>query len=281
MLRNWFLHMDIRVAILIDGSFFLKRLSYYKNHYFSSQPELSARDTVTILQKIITKHLQNDHHGKNYNHLYRSFFYDAEPYTKKGHYPLPKLGCQHKQAIDFGKEPIAIFRNELLEELKKQRKLALRLGTLKSTNDWVLKKGVLAQLLSGVRGFESLTNEDFSFDIRQKGVDIKLGIDIATLSYQKHVDKIILIAGDTDFVPAAKLARINGVEFVLDALRNNIDDSLHEHIDGLVNFDLVALLKDQLRVKPDTVPAWWSEGANPQKPKKPRGAGLGGGKQSR
>lgn len=270
MSANWFTHMDVRVAVLVDGSFFLKRLRYYKNYYFSTQPELTAKNTVAILQKIVSKHLYNDSNGKHYNHLYRTFFYDSEPYAKKGHYPLPAPGQQNPQAIDFGREPIAIFRKELLEELKKQRKLALRLGTLKSTNDWVLKKGVLKQLLSGERDFNSLTNYDFSFDIRQKGVDIKLGIDIATLSYQKHVDKIILIAGDTDFVPAAKLARINGVEFVLDALRNHIDASLHEHIDGLVNFDLVALLKEQLQAQPDKIPSWWNEGANPKKPKQRR-----------
>lgn len=239
--------MNIRVAILIDGSFFLKRLESFKKKYYGSQPDLSAKDTVLILSKIIYKHLQqNNDNGKVYNYLYRSYFYDAEPYTKRGHYPLPKVGESHKQAIDFGKEPIAIFRNELLEELRKQPKLALRLGTLKTAGNWAIKPQVLKELLNNEREFDSLTNQDFSLEIRQKGVDIKLGIDISTLSYQKLVDKIILIAGDTDFVPAAKLARINGVEFVLDPLRNNIDDSLHEHIDRLVSFDLVSIIREQL-----------------------------------
>lgn len=261
--------MNLRVAVLIDGSFFLKRLQFFKNTYYGSHPDLSAKDTTYILNKIIYKHLQSDN-DKIFNYLYRSFFYDAEPYTKKGHYPLPKPGQQHRQAIDFGKEPTAIFRGELLEELKRQPKLALRLGSLKTNGEWVLKKQVLQQLLANERSFDSLTNQDFSLDIRQKGVDIKLGIDISTLSYQKLVDKIILIAGDTDFVPAAKLARTNGVEFVLDPLRNHIDESLHEHIDRLVNFDLVSILKEQLNVEPDVTPSWWSTGAAPKKPKRTR-----------
>lgn len=33
--------------------------------------------------------------------------------------------------------------------------------------------------------------------------------------------------------PAAKLARREGVDVVLDPMWNNIDDSLFEHIDGL------------------------------------------------
>ena len=36
---------------------------------------------------------------------------------------------------------------------------------------------------------------------------MKLGLDIATLTLKKQVNKIVLISGDSDFVPAAKLAR--------------------------------------------------------------------------
>ena len=62
---------------------------------------------------------------------------------------------------------------------------------------------------------------------------MKIGLDIATLAYKKLVEKIILISGDSDFVPAAKLARREGIEFVLDAMHSHISDDLSEHIDGL------------------------------------------------
>ncbi len=39
---------------------------------------------------------------------------------------------------------------------------------------------------------------------------MKIGIDITWLSLKKLVNAIILISGDSDFVPAAKLARIEG-----------------------------------------------------------------------
>ena len=48
-----------------------------------------------------------------------------------------------------------------------------------------------------------------------------------------YAHKIILISGDSDFVPAAKVARREGIDFVLDPLWNHIDSSLFEHIDGL------------------------------------------------
>lgn len=63
---------------------------------------------------------------------------------------------------------------------------------------------------------------------------MKIGMDIASLSYKRQVDQIVLIAGDSDFVPAAKLARREGLDFVLDPLEMEIgrDRDLFEHIDG-------------------------------------------------
>ena len=61
---------------------------------------------------------------------------------------------------------------------------------------------------------------------------MKIGIDISSLSYKKQVDQIVLIAGDSDFVPAAKLARREGIDFILDPLNKAIKPDLFEHIDG-------------------------------------------------
>ena len=61
---------------------------------------------------------------------------------------------------------------------------------------------------------------------------MKIGVDIASLAYKKQVEQIILIAGDSDFVPAAKLARREGIDFVLDPLDAPIKEELFEHIDG-------------------------------------------------
>ena len=88
-------------------------------------------------------------------------------------------------------------------------------------------------LLRGKLAFENLTDEDFTYDTRQKGVDMRVGIDIASLAFKKQVDQIVLVAGDADFVPAAKLARREGIDFVLDPMWNPIHASLNEHIDGL------------------------------------------------
>ena len=41
------------------------------------------------------------------------------------------------------------------------------------------------------------------------------GFDVATLALKKLVDRVILISGDTDMIPAIKLARREGIQVVL------------------------------------------------------------------
>lgn len=88
-------------------------------------------------------------------------------------------------------------------------------------------------MLKGKKRFEDLNDDDVTLDVRQKGVDMRIGLDIASLTFKKQVNKIILMAGDADFVPAAKLARREGIDFVLDPMWRPIPDDLNEHIDGL------------------------------------------------
>lgn len=121
-----------------------------------------------------------------------------------------------------------------LEELRKARKFAVRLGTLSEiTAGYALKKETTKKLFAGIIALDDITEEDFSITIEQKGVDMKLGIDIASLAYKQQVDQIILISGDSDFVPAAKLARREGIDFILDPMWAPIKDNLSEHIDGI------------------------------------------------
>ena len=251
--------MNIKTAILVDGSFFIKRVEHYRRKYFGSQPPFTPDNLVKILVNIKNRHLTNRQSSvsaKYFHHLYRCFYYDAVPLDLKIHYPIKKDG-KGPMIKDFSKEPENICRRQFFELLKQQRKIALRLGTVKHNKQWNLKAQVLANLLEGNLEFAKLETNDFYLEARQKGVDIKLGIDIATLAYEKLVDQIILIAGDSDFVPAAKLARTKGIDFVLDSLRNYIDPSLNEHIDGLNNYDLVSIIQTVLDHEPDEKPSWW------------------------
>ncbi|MEZ2742677.1 NYN domain-containing protein [Paenalcaligenes hominis] len=270
--------MKTKIAILVDGSFFIRRVQANKRQYFPSAEDLTSQQMVECLKIVVRKHINNGH-NREYNHHYRTYFYDAPPMAvDRAHYPLVEEGHVRQKVKVFNQDPEVIFRTALLEELKKQKKLALRLGTVKADKEWRIKDRVVQKLIKKELRFDDLTNDDFYYSLRQKGVDIKLGIDIATLSIGRQVDKIILIAGDSDFVPAAKLARTNGVDFVLDAMRNPVDPSLFEHIDGLVNFDIVSILRTVFGKDPEVKPKWWNEGEdearhrnNKRKPLRPRG----------
>ena len=97
----------------------------------------------------------------------------------------------------------------------------------------MLNSNSLKRLCRGEVTVQDLTEQDFYLDIVQKGVDMRIGLDIASIAQKKQADQIVLIAGDSDFVPAAKHARREGIDFVLDPMWHTIKDSLNEHIDGL------------------------------------------------
>ena len=137
----------------------------------------------------------------------------------------------------------------ILEALKHQRKVALRLGTIKDGRRWILYDSASSKLLKREISVDELKEDDVYYDMHQKGIDMKIGVDIASLALKRFVDKIVLISGDSDFVPAAKLARREGIDFVLDPMHSShVENTLFEHIDGLSSIPLY-YQKKNLKVK--------------------------------
>lgn len=223
----------MKTAILVDGSFFLKRFRALTPNHSQLTPEEIAKQFYTICLKHLNEpHRHKDKQNKQLTQrrefsLYRIFYYDSYPLDKKIHHPITN------KLIDFSKTDIALFNYAFLEELKKKRKVALRMGTLNTSKEWVIRPRYTKKLLKKEIAVDDLGQDDLQLSLRQKGVDIKIGMDIASLAYKKQVDKIILVSGDSDFVPASKLARREGIDFVLDPMRNPISPDLHEHIGGL------------------------------------------------
>ena len=172
--------------------------------------------------------LVNQHTKDKY--LYRVLYYDARPLTKKSHNPISN------KAIDFSKSNVAVFKLAFYQELMKKRKIALRLGHLKDKNTWLLSPNITKDLLKGKKTVDEIQDSDVYYDMHQKGVDMRIGLDIASLAYKWLVDQIILISGDSDFIPAAKLARREGLDVILDPMWNYIDNKLLEYIDGMQTF---------------------------------------------
>jgi uncharacterized LabA/DUF88 family protein len=71
-------------------------------------------------------------------------------------------------------------------------------------------------------------------DFEQKGVDMRIGIDVATLCLKRLVDRIILFSGDADMIPALKLARREGLQvYVVKMYPWPLKHTLIEDSDGL------------------------------------------------
>ena len=220
-----------KAAILIDGGYYLKRLPTVRLDVDSADPDAVARSIWQLVKSHLEKLNEIDQAPNPVQLLYRTFYYDARPYTRKEHRPVSGA------AIDYARTDQAQFREQLFDRLRSSRSVAVRLGEIRRepSRSWTLNSESQKRLLNGSLALADLTDDDFSPAIRQKGVDMRIGLDIATLTLKRHVDTIVLVSGDADFVPAAKLARREGIRFVLDPLWNHIPSDLNEHIDGLTS----------------------------------------------
>lgn len=216
----------MKTAILVDGGYYRKRSS----SIFGNE---SAKASAERLYSYCNRHLIETNFKKQVTHdLYKIFYYDCPPVDKQVFHPV--LG----RTIDFSKSDTKSWTYDFFNELSHKRKIALRLGELSENNaHFNLKEKYTKQLINGRLTINDLKEEHFTLNLQQKGVDMRIGLDIAALAYKHQVDKIVLISGDSDFVPAAKLARREGIDFILDPLGGKIKDSLSLHIDGLRTCD--------------------------------------------
>lgn len=213
----------MKTAILVDGAFYRRRAQ-------SAFGDVSAQDRAAELENYCKRHLK--FHGEKVADLYRIFYYDCPPSTKRVYHPLLK------RQIDLGRSELYEWSNLFLNELKTKRKFAIRLGKLADEQaHYTIRPNIVRKLCNGTCVFSELTENDFCIEMDQKGVDMKIGLDIASMAYKHQVDQIVLISGDSDFVPAAKLARREGIDFILDPLGAHIKPDLLEHIDGLRTCD--------------------------------------------
>jgi len=115
----------------------------------------------------------------------------------------------------------------------------VRLGRLnEKVSAWRPKSDAIRKWLGSPAAF-SPSDEDFELDVIQKGVDMRLGLDVASMAFKRQVDQIILVAADADFVPAAKLARREGIDVVLDPMFAPAAADLLQHVDGVRNCHLL------------------------------------------
>ncbi len=231
------------IAVVIDGAYFLRR---FQNRYPSldpARPEDVAFGTVWLA----AAHLEVSAGGslprltiedgsisavdmswaENPN-LYRIFFYDCPPLIKRVHLPISR------RTLDLAKTETARSRTAIHEKLLTVRKVALRLGRLNEKVGWRAKPDAVTRWVSDPTIFGP-EDDDFEIDTVQKGVDMRLGLDVASMAFKRQITQLILVAGDADFVPAVKLARREGIDVVLDPMGGTPAKDLVANVDGVRN----------------------------------------------
>jgi len=147
-------------------------------------------------------------------YLLRVYYYDSPQF--RGTVQLPVSGGNTQfQASD-----------KWLDDLSRLERFAVRRGTL-GFRGWKPRNIPL-------KGGGPLKDEDFSPVFEQKGVDMRIGLDIAHFSQERTTERIILVSGDTDMIPAMKEARKAGLEVVLiqlDSPSKMLHGTLKSHAD--------------------------------------------------
>jgi len=166
-----------RAALLIDGGH-LRALAKQAGRGFDPDfIERFARECIDEGEELI-----------------RVLYYDCAPYN--GTVRLPVSGT--KKTIRNS--------DHWLKELAARDLFAVRLGVLKFRG--------FSPRQSPLKG-DQLSDDDFKPNFEQKGVDMRIGLDIANFASALTVERIVLVSGDTDCVPAMKHARISGLQVVL------------------------------------------------------------------
>jgi uncharacterized LabA/DUF88 family protein len=166
--------------------------------------------------------------------IHRVLYYDCPPYDGDGR--------RKPHPLDSTRQPTSPayrnFFNSVLSILKSKPYFAVRLGEM-SFDGWALSDKATSEILAQGR---QIVADDFEPVLRQKGVDLRIGLDVALMAKDRLIDRIVVVSGDSDIVPAMKVARREGVQVVLASLSHNVKASLREHADLYRNVDLQSII---------------------------------------
>lgn len=153
--------------------------------------------------------------------LLRIYYYDAPPAQGVLRNPI--------DGADLDLQGSETFRAamKLHADLRAAPNVALRMGEV-LVGGWRVSEFAIDKIAKAPRG---LTAADLKPNLRQKGVDIRIGLDIARLALNDTVRSLVVVTADTDFVPAFKFARREGIKVYLDTLGEIVRPELIEHSD--------------------------------------------------
>ena len=207
--------MTVNYAVLIDGGFAKRKLGNAKH-------PATADDFQRLVAAIC------DCQELKGMRLHRVYYYDSVPLESTEKKPL------NGGSVEFSKDPLVGRSKQLFLHLSRLPLMALRLGEL-SFNGWVIKQRTLDKAPGEKL---EIVEADLKPAITQKGVDMRIGMDIAALTLKKQAQVIVLVTGDSDFVPAMKFARREGAQLYLAPLGHKIKETMYEHSDLVLQFEV-------------------------------------------
>jgi uncharacterized LabA/DUF88 family protein len=204
----------VQFAVLMDGAFVRYRLG--------AREQPAGIEQVRALIATLMQHPQLQ--GLR---LHRIYFYDAKPLDQGEKKPL------QGGRVEFAREPIAVRSAALHQALAVEPFMALRIGETQFEG-W----RVSARTLDKARDNQLvITADDLRPQVTQKGVDMRIGMDIAALTLKRLAQVIVLVTGDSDFVPAMKFARREGAQLFLCPLGAHVKPLMLEHSDLVLDVD--------------------------------------------
>ncbi|MDY4285055.1 NYN domain-containing protein [Xanthomonas sp. LF06-19] len=207
--------MHRRFAVLLDAGFVKRKLK--------SSGEVSA-NRIQQLVEAIRKHecLQDCL-------LHRVYYYDAAPLGRSVEQPVTG------EVIEYDKTPVFQSNVALVRDVAKLPHFALCQGEC-SHDGWMAKFKWLKSAGNYDAGSDTLKlkSSDLKPVIKQKGVDMRIGMDIAALTLKKHVEVIVLVTADSDFIPAMKFARREGAQLYLFSLGHGTKEDVVENADLMI-----------------------------------------------
>ena len=157
--------MPLAYALLLDGGFLRYKLGR------SRRPVDSAAIRAFTVQVSSLSCLRDAR-------LHRIYFYDSKPLQVAESKPLGG------GIIDFGASAAAVRNKILHSSLTSEPFFALRFGELQF-GGWRLRQRVLREASVPMQ----IDANDLEPNIRQKGVDMRIGLDIASLTLKKHAQE--------------------------------------------------------------------------------------------
>jgi len=209
----------VQVAFLIDGGFFTKKFKFLTNRFPRDDEVRTVCD-----EALKDQDLEGDQ-------LFRIYYYDSLPFSGKSNHPLTG------QQIDYSSTAVYRRQNAFLQALKLHPRVAFRSGSL-SNDGWKIPSRKLKSVINKIHKGKQLDPNDLEINLNQKKVDIKIGLDIAWLASKRIVEKLVLVTGDSDLVPAMKFARREGIMVYLLHFGHGVKEELKEHCDGIVNISI-------------------------------------------